>query len=294
MALQKLVLGSAQWGLNYGVSNTLGKTSPGELLKIAEVANKYNLNHIDTASAYGDSHSMIAKYFSAETKVITKLPAIGSASICEQEFANKMNIYLNDCMKSLNRRRLYGLLIHDTKDLEGNYSKQLIDFLSSIKKAGLVSKIGVSIYSEEDLCNACNLYDWDLIQVPFNVFDQRFKNNSHIEKFRRRGGEIYARSIFLQGLLLSNPHQIPIQLRKWLPQLSDWHIFCKRIDMSSLQACISLAFNEDWIDYCILGIAASSQLEENIRLIKDSIPINCEFLAQRNSLELIDPRSWKL
>ena len=88
--------------------------------------------------------------------------------------------------------------------------------------------------------------------------------------------------------------QIPIQLQKWLPQLNDWHLFCNRMDMSYLQASISLAFNQDWIDYCILGIAASSQLEENIQLIESSVPINCDFLAQNNTLDLIDPRKWKL
>ena len=293
MVLHKLVLGSAQWGMDYGVSNNLGKTTLEEVRKIAEISRLNNINQIDTASAYGESHSRIATYFPEETKIITKIPPIRSVFQSREEYKKELRIYLERCMESLNACHLHGLLLHDINDISSEYADELFDFLSSIKKAGVVSKIGVSIYSESDLHNACKSYDWDLIQIPFNVFDQRFKNNDHITRFRQQGGEIYARSIFLQGLLLTKPSQIPSQLKQWLPQLNEWQLFCDEMNISDLQACISLAFNQNWIDYCILGIAESLQLEENIQLINASMPISCEFLAQNDLLELIDPRKWK-
>ena len=59
---EKLALGSAQFGLAYGISNSHGKVSMNEVFRILTLAKSLGINTIDTASAYGNSEDVLGSY----------------------------------------------------------------------------------------------------------------------------------------------------------------------------------------------------------------------------------------
>ena len=56
-----IVLGTAQFGLDYGVSNSGGEISDDELSRILDYARKYGVQYLDTANVYGDSEIRIGE-----------------------------------------------------------------------------------------------------------------------------------------------------------------------------------------------------------------------------------------
>ena len=82
------------------------------------------------------------------------------------------------------------------------------EILRTARAAGQVQRIGVSLYhpQEAEWLLAQEL-DFDLVQLPFNVLDQRF--GPLLPALSQRGVEVHVRSAFLQGLLLRAPAALP-------------------------------------------------------------------------------------
>ena len=103
-------------------------------------------------------------------------------------------------MQNLRRKDIDSLLIHKPKDLNTNYGNDFLIWLKNLKTNGLVRRIGISVYNFDDI-SQLRLSDFDLIQVPISIFDQRFLKKGYLEKIIESGCKIHIRSIFLQGLI---------------------------------------------------------------------------------------------
>ena len=55
----KIILGTAQLGLDYGFTNNSGKPKLNKSLEIIKYALDNNINTFDTARAYGDSENIL-------------------------------------------------------------------------------------------------------------------------------------------------------------------------------------------------------------------------------------------
>ena len=126
----KLVIGSAQLGMNYGLFNDK-KISQKEFKKIEKLVLNSNINFIDTATSYGDSENIIGNSKLRNLNIITKI-----------KLPNKKNIHiknwvLKEISKSLIKLRInkiYGVLVHNYKDLLGKYGKDYLLSLQKLKK----------------------------------------------------------------------------------------------------------------------------------------------------------------
>ena len=110
------------------------------------------------------------------------------------------------------RGNVYGLLAHHADDLLVPGGRRVFEEMQRLLEEGLVRKIGVSVYSGQQIDSILELYTPDIVQLPLNLFDQRLLESGHLEKLKRRGVEIHARSVFLQGLLLIEPDQVLLLL----------------------------------------------------------------------------------
>jgi aryl-alcohol dehydrogenase-like predicted oxidoreductase len=201
----KLALGTAQFGLDYGVSNKNGKISQQEINNILDFSQRNNLNTLDTASGYGDSEKAIGsakKVLTSPLEIITKIST-------KEYFPTSYEQQLTLSLASLQSSSVYAVMLHNADDLLSNNAEQKYRNLKLLKNKGLCKKIGVSVYHPEQLITIINNFAIDIIQIPLNIFDQRFSDPKIRLLVEEQQIEIHARSLFLQGLLLMEKKQRP-------------------------------------------------------------------------------------
>lgn len=223
----RIGLGTAQFGLDYGITNKAGRVSEEEVGRILDAAEAAGITMLDTAQAYGVSEEVLARLDAGNRfKVVTKIPKGGEAPFC----------------------RAYGLLTHDPADLP-----RLWPAMVQLKDEGLVEKIGVSIYEADEIPD----YPIDLIQVPFNPLDQRLVDGGHLWRLKSRGVEIHARSIFLQGALLSET--LPEHLAPIAAAADEM-----RGGMDRLEWVLATVLQCPYIDCFMVGVTSVAELMEII------------------------------
>ena len=156
-------------------------------------------------------------------------------------------------------------------------------------------KIGISIYEPDDLDKIIPNFELDIIQSPINIFDRRLINSFWADELKKKGVEIHARSIFLQGLLLIDPSKRPTYFKKWnkLFKVYDEWLYEKKI--SNLEVCIRFVLSQDSIDNVIIGIDSCEQLKEIIDIFSSKLEkliIPNELFS--NDKFLLNPSCWKL
>jgi len=210
--IKKLVLGSAQFGINYGIANSKGKLKTKEIKKIINISKKKGVFKIDTAINYGSSQKDLGKNNLDKFKIITKLPSL-PLSIREKDISQWVEFKIINSLKELKVKKIYGLLFHEPQNLLGKKGKQLFNSVNNLKKNGLIDKIGISVNNFKILRKLVGLYSFQIVQVPFNILDRRVLK--FINLLKRKKIKIYARSIFLQGLLLSKRIFRKKKFSKW-------------------------------------------------------------------------------
>ena len=286
----KMGLGTAQWGMDYGVSNQDGQTPPDEVNRILEVAHGAGISLLDTAFLYGNAEQALGQSNLSSFRVITKTPKFG------KDLLSKLDAeYLSQTFfESLQRLRLdsvYGLLVHDPDDIFSPHGLKLVNALEQLKSQGLVSKIGVSVYSSSQINMALDLFKPDIIQLPINVMDQRLIHDGTISHLSGLGIEVHARSIFLQGLLLMDINNMPKYFDPWMPIFLRWNRFCSDRLFTPLQAALGFVCGLNDISFALVGVQNHFQLRE---ILSDSATLNLSDFSQfaTDDSLLLNPSAW--
>jgi len=288
--MRKLSLGTAQFGLNYGISNQTGKVKVQEVKKILQLAKNSNIDTIDTAIVYGDSEKVIGDIGFKNFQIITKLPALHED--CEDIYSwVEKNVKLS--LKRLKTPSLYGLLVHRTEDLLGNYGMKLINALKIIKKNGLVKKIGISIYDPSECEKVMKLTRMDIVQAPLNIIDRRLELSGWLSKLSKNKIEIHTRSTFLQGLLLTPLKNIPPKFNIWNDIWKKWSQEIEKNKLDKITECLSYPLSHPEISRVIVGIDSLSQFKEIIKASKTNFKIKDWSLLSSTDQRLINPFNWK-
>ena len=246
----KVGLGSVQFGIPYGVSNNNGQTTSEEVTKILNYANKSGIAFIDTASAYGNAEEVLGFNDLNNFKIISKF--------MPQEENNSISFQLKTSLEKLNVDLLYGYLAHRPLSLLDN-QKQWEELLV-LKQENKIKKIGFSLNEPKELDLLLNKGMMpDLIQVPYNYFDNRFKDI--LIDLKSKGCEIHTRSTFLQGLFFSDIQKLPSffdQVKKDINQLQI--NYKNNLSEVLLKYVLSLEF----VDVVIMGVENEKQLKNNL------------------------------
>jgi aryl-alcohol dehydrogenase-like predicted oxidoreductase len=288
----KIGLGSVQWGLQYGVSNTYGKTPDSEITSILDGARINDVRIIDTATLYGDSETKLGQQELGAFKIVSKTPHC--SSIIDAETTCSFLIHsIRQSLNKLKIPKLYGYLVHHADDLLGPHGRQIGKALHRLKDQGLVDKVGVSVYRKEQLDSITTFFIPDLIQVPINVLDQRLIKSGTLKKMKDLGVEIHARSAYLQGLLLMPLSRVPAYFAPLMPLLNEWHNRVREQHLSPAQAAFAFVSNVSEIDKVILGVENRQQFEDAIRFSQnaqlfDATGLECDDTA------FIEPSLWNL
>jgi len=287
--MNRIALGTVQFGMKYGISNQVGIVQPNQIKSILNIANKIGIDTLDTAINYQDSEKNIGENNVYNFKIITKIPAVPSQ-------INNLNSWLSDQLQlSFHRLKvsgIYGLLLHSPEDLLGNNGAAIYKALRFLKDSGKVLKIGISINTFDNLSEILDLYKMDLIQSPFNLIDKRLINTGFLNRLKDENYEVHTRSAFLQGLLLMNELNRPEKFSKWnhlWDQVSKWSSLNS---VSLLQSAIQFPLSFSEIDKVVIGVENSHQLLEiyqaayNQKICYSYPDIECD------DQDLICPSRW--
>ena len=195
----KIALGTANFERKYGV---LGSSfSKNNISNLNKLIKQKKINYIDTAFIYTSSNKILRKLNLKKVKIITKveLPKKNKFS-----FINKIEYFVKRDLNVLKKKNFDYILFGNVSDLSSKYSEALLSKIFEIKKKGLTKKIGVSIYSPNDLKLIFSKFIPHIIQAPLNIFDNRLIKSKWFKILIKKKIPIQIRSIFLQGLLLKD------------------------------------------------------------------------------------------
>lgn len=281
---KKLVLGTAQLGMDYGIANLSGKPSKKEIFDILVLAWNNGIRSFDTAPNYG-SEMILGEFITAnglqdEAIVLTKTPSMEGVLDYEKFVRTNLESSLNNlgCPVDV-------LLFHNPADSELLLKDP--QFFENILQDYPVKSFGISVYEPQEVERLTGCQFELTFQFPLNVLDRRF------EKVSMPMGKRYARSVFLQGLLVSENRlrmDSPVELmelqKKYHNKLAHHHL-CQINFAISFVAC------SDNIDYFLIGVDTAKQLQEILNLkIYEHTEMFSFGKIQQEYEKWIDPRVW--
>jgi len=284
-----LALGTAQFGLQYGIANQQGQVPLAEVASIVARATAVGVDTVDTAIAYGNSERCLGHVGVSDFRVITKLPAVPAQC---RNVTSWVCAEIEESLARLQVPCLGGVLLHRPQQLLENCGPELFNALQSLREQGRISKVGVSIYAPSELDQLCERYDLDIVQAPFNLVDRALHTSGWLDRLSSNGVEVHARSAFLQGLLLMPREQIPANFSAWKSIWDRWHDWLKHNDVSALQACIAFSFSFPHIHRVVVGVDSLMQWEQIITASTQLGPASFPNIACDDP-NLVNPARWK-
>jgi aryl-alcohol dehydrogenase-like predicted oxidoreductase len=291
----KLCLGTAQFGLAYGITNTNGQVSQAEVKALLEKAASEGLTFLDTAQAYGDAETVLGRTLAPDHgfKLISKLQSqrqsrfgADDSLIWEKAFGLSLVRLGEPCLDAL--------LLHSAGDLRKPGGEHLQEWLFSLRERGLVRRLGVSIYESCDL-DGISPELLDLVQLPLSLYDQRLLSDGTIARLRAQGTAVHARSLFLQGLLLTPKVNWP----GWVAASDrEHHATLEKVAANRgstlLECAVGFARDQEDLEAVVLGVCSQSELEQLLQAWNNSSPWNGREWNQWSlgRSEILDPRSW--
>lgn len=286
--MNRLALGTVQFGLPYGIANRAGQVSRLEAKAMLKLASANDIDTLDTAIAYGESENCLGEVGTQDYKLVTKLPSVPYECT---DITNWIEVQFAASLSRLGVTAIHGLLLHRSEQLLGSYGRELYQALQGLKNNGQVEKIGVSIYAPSELDAITKQFRLDLVQAPLNLVDRRLLTTGWLRRLKAENIEIHTRSAFLQGLLLMPQAAIPNQFAPWNELWHTWHQWLAGHNVSAVQACLAYPLSFLEIDRVVVGADSASQLAQIITAANNPPQVDLPEL-QCEEENLINPAKW--
>jgi aryl-alcohol dehydrogenase-like predicted oxidoreductase len=294
----KLSLGTANFGLTYGIANNK-MLSEKEAFAILEKALEVGVCRVDTARGYGDAEKVLGRFFKTHGKtfdVVTKLPD------GEYRSAEDVKVQVNTSLEHLGIERIDTLLLHSFKTFE-RYREVLLPVLEQYALEGLIRRYGLSVYHPYEIETAIETarqagFRIGAAQFPLNLFDQRFLKGGYLERLRASGITLYGRSVFLQGLFFMDGASLGGHLQQATPKIKHLRSLARAYD-TSVETLALLFTGSAGVDYVVLGVDNAAQLERNAAIMAngaiEALPkLKDGFdMLEISDEEIILPYRWK-
>ena len=288
----KLCLGTVQFGLDYGLHNE--KVRPVDtVLAVLRRAWELGVRTYDTAFAYGTAEEVLGRFLRDiprdSYRVISKVQLSGTGA---SSFESQMEAQFEKSLARLGCGYLDAYLFHNAGNLKNS---DACNALMTLRDSGLIRKAGVSVYWPQEADLALSL-GMDFVQVPANLFDQRFMRCDFYERASKAGMETHIRSVFLQGLLLEKPDNIPAWLKELKPYIIKFREYCENKGRSCIEGAMMYG-RITGANALVVGVLDVPQLEECVRAF--SAPIDNDWLREMAMQfaqipeEFVMPNLWK-
>jgi aryl-alcohol dehydrogenase-like predicted oxidoreductase len=286
--VSRLVLGTAQLGMPYGIANRTGQPDFETAISIVKTAWEGGIREFDTAQAYGESEAVLGRALSSvgishEAKIITKLdPKL------EPHQEQDIRRGITGSLERLQIQSLYGLMLH-REDWLYNLNHGLGKTLRTLVVDGTVRHLGVSLYSSAKALQALKSDIFDMIQVPANILDRRFADAGVFKLADEKGKQVYIRSVFLQGLLLMKPEDLPSSMAFVKDTLGKIDSLCAQYQYTRQKIALLYIKGQYPHAKIIIGAETPIQLEQNLNVWKDTSPSIFE-INEFDNLSIADER----
>jgi len=260
MLEQRIALGTVQFGQNYGVANESGQVGIQECGHILDEAFSRGVDTIDTAIGYGDSEAVLGQLGLENWKIISKVPQLPESAL-----SNVFSWVEDQVVASLGRLKvdsLYGLLLHCPEQLLSPGGNEIYQSLLRLKRLGYVKKMGVSIYSPNELDKIFKEMHFDIVQAPLSILDRRLVDSGWSLRLRKLNVELHTRSTFLQGLLLMPKKKRPKKFNVWNPIWNEWDRWLAENNLTPLEACLGYVLSIREVDRVVVGVDSCAHLTE--------------------------------
>lgn len=276
MKTNKLVLGTVQFGCQYGI-NSAGKPDTQMVSEILDEAFNGGIVLLDTSAAYGNAEEVLG-----ETNAAQKFQVISKYPKCDKEVREVLDYSL----QSLGCSKLYGYLLHHfsvyTED------KAVWNDFVQLKAEGKVEKIGFSLYEPHELDLILDDgIPFDLIQIPFNIFDRQFE--PYFERLKQMNVEIHVRSTFLQGLFFKDRHTLSEKLLPLKPYLEALDSYANETGLSVAEVALNYNIQNPHIDGVLIGVDTKDQLLTNFQSVSEK---HVNLYIEVKETELLKPVNW--
>ncbi len=293
---RKLGLGTAQFGMAYGVTNRSGRVKRHELDEIITTADRYGIEVFDTAPAYDQSEAVLGEYASSRKgmRIVTKTPHFNApeATVADLDLLRST---FEQSVKHLQVDSVHGLLLHNGANLLRPDSHLLWAGLEALKSENKVRRIGVSVYTPEELMGILDSFPIDIVQLPASILDQRFGRCGLIKQLSEAGVEIHVRSAFLQGVLLSDPSTLGEYFNPLKPHLMSLREAAADAGMSMLQMTLNYVLHMREIGTALVGVDGVAQFQEILDSVDDEFQVDTDWERWAvNDTCWINPGEWKL
>lgn len=284
--ISKLILGTAQFGLTYGINNKTGKPGQELVFEILNLAYDSGIRILDSAEAYGNAHAVIgnfhARHPDRKFEIISKLP---------HDFKGNITQKISEYLDELGISKLKALLFHSYKIYNSN--RLLFDKKHRAEYLDKFELTGVSVYTNEEFSHVIDDETIDTIQLPFNLFDNISLRGELIAKAKERGKLIHTRSAFLQGLFfVVDSNKTTDALKKEIKLVKD---ICSELNISISTLALNYCIQQPLIDNVLIGVETMEQLQQNLESSLIEIPQN--YISRINSIivnnkDLLNPVTW--
>jgi len=282
-----LGLGSAQFGREYGISNTRGRVSEDEVRQILAYAADNKVLNIDAAHYDGDVERLLGRCWpfpSPFKPQIRTLPVEKGLDWLESRLRRSID--------HMGLVRAHAALVDHAEDLTGPDGDALWARLEKLKAEGLIGKIGISASIEDQPLLLARRFKPDIMQVPCSILDQRLVRNGTIEQMAELGIKVQLRSVFLQGLLFLPRENLPANLIPIGPHLSRVRRIMAEMGADPLHAALSFALNLPGVSTVIVGVTSAAELRAIVAASERKTPkLPWDAMALTDEVAL-DPRQW--
>ena len=279
--MRKIALGTVQFGLDYGITNHSGQVAIDEVKDILNYAKTNNIDTLDTAARYGNSEQVLGEVGVNNYRIITKTTPLKNG-------VDGVIKGFHQSLDNLNIGQVEGLLIHNIDDTKDKRFGELFHKLNNLKEEGLINKIGFSTYTPDQVDFLLENFDFDLIQVPFNIFDNRLIQGGQLKALKKKKIEIHARSVFLQGLLLDF-NNLSDYFLTWKNEFDIYQNVVKESGLSKLEYALNFALSVHEIDKVLVGVNSEDQLREIVSSVKGQGDLSAYPICDKN---LLNPSNW--
>lgn len=269
---ERVVLGTAQLGMDYGIANRTGKPDFKTSESIVKTAWELGIREFDTAQAYGESEKVLGQVLyslgiSNDVRIISKFhPALDHLN------QNDLTQALERMLSDLKISKLYGIMLHREKFL-GLWDNGLYEILSGFVRSGLVKNLGVSVYSHIKAVEALNTTGISIVHFPSNLLDRRFERAGLFQLAKEKGKQIYVRSVFLQGLLLMNSKDLPTNIQVAVAVLKKLEMLAQETGLSKQDLALGYARQAYPKAKIIIGVETPEQLKNNLQSWEKRLPL---------------------
>lgn len=267
MHITPMTLGTVQLGMNYGIANTDGKPSEAQSFSILEAALSGGVNTLDTARAYGDSEAVIGRFLKTWKgqlpNIVTKIPRLQGET--EKELTAFAASSAEASLEKLGVGKVSAIMLHGATD-PAIHGKACANAMRYLLDQGYTDRVGVSVYTAQDIRGMLAYDVFSVTQVPMSIFDQQLLADGSIAALASRGYDVFVRSVFLQGLFFLDPDAMddPILRKHAAPKIRLLRQLAQQEGLTVAQLAIAFMRDQPGVTSLVLGADTPEQVKNNL------------------------------